>query len=370
MSKEMKKTLEVAKYIRARMVNLVRISDLDAASFDKVFKDVFGVKKYSRMVTSRDAGKVIKAINVIGVKPLLSISNSKEEFLVFADMIQLCDNIDVLEAKIKKAEKKGTEPKEKWISDLKKLTKKYNKGVKRLREYYGVKSISGYSNLNRFLDSRGYDYWDDYSDDYDFGFGFGGFDFDDEDDFGFGVSPKKQNRRRGMMPITLDGDLDWDDLDDLTDEEDIDDEQDERISKLEDQLDKVVTLLERGVTPAPKSKRQVQVPTPIPTGNQDAYNVEILNALNTLGNTVGMISNRLKDIEDSIYDDELDDIDDDEYPVASPAEYAARQAEIMSQMMGEPNSTVAVAAIDEDGDGYAGVIKAPPSQHPIAVSDL
>lgn len=362
-NKQAQQNMLVAKFIRSRMIELMNTSGnfMDTEYFDKVFKDVFGVKHLSQYLLSRNAGQVVKAINMVGVKPMLSIANTREEFMVFADLISVLANLDQLKTKISKAKKKDLPPKEKWVEKEEKLRKLYNKGRKSLQKYYGVSDTGGFRSLQSFIGKKkSYGYYD-FDDDLDFyGFG-GGFDFDYDDDFdemtpfeefmSGGKSSKKLDRQNSMM-ATLGSDFEDDeDVDDACDYEF--DEMSDRLETIERSMSKLIDVVAASVNskqePAKRPARNVQASAEV-TSTADP---KITEALNSLAVIVNKINDRLDNMEEALYEDEYDDYMLDDQTAQEALE---SQNELLDEMLGEsePDEEDLQSSSGDTDGGYAG----------------
>jgi len=332
--------LQTAKYIKDKFRRLMTVGSgtlLDIDAFNKVFKDVFGIKKFGTKIR-RASGPLqfLELMNELGAKTAFTICDNQQDFMLFASAIKLEAKIEKLEAKIRRAQKKDLPPKEKWVERLEKYQKLYKKTVKSMHKYYGVTGDVEFGVLKDFIKA-----------------GKGGYGLDEDwsswdgsweafgDSWGDDLWRKgDKSSPFGMNPIM--GPIDDDD-DDI-DFDDDDDEDDDFLDNIDDRLTRIesaiVTLANResgATTPkkAPKKQRVVV--------NQEATNVDpstsnILKSLAQLGDVVQTIADgqiklikRIDDIEDDLYSDE----DYEEEGADTPEDVARNNAEIMAQMLGE-----------------------------------
>ena len=205
-------------------------------SFNQVFEDIFGVKKFgSTLVHAYDDREVIAIYNRFNFEVLFSICNTPKFYNGIADLIKMNERIEELEARIKKAQKKEKKPDKSDLKERRYLIELYKDTVKEIRRTLNLKKSNSYktrySSAKNLVDSRRRGYFFDDDDDDDESVIFVDNDrYDEPDESEFeryfkkasGIVPRKavDRRRPSMMDDDDDEELDEDETDEESDTDD------------------------------------------------------------------------------------------------------------------------------------------------------
>lgn len=306
----------------------------DTKAMNRVFKDVFGVKKAGSRVMSNKM-EAVRLLNELGAQVVRTICTDRNIYEVVYNLILCAGAIESLEDKIKRAQKRDRVVKDKWVDNLEDYEKEYKRTVKSLQKLFGVSSKKEFDVLRRFNKARknGYGYgfgndWDDYDDSW-------GYEdpFDDAWDDDFGYTSKKFDRQMNLGFMMDSDDEDFDDVDE--DFDDIDDtlsEYDSRLDRIERALVKLASDTDEPKRPRPNV---IKKSNPSETNDDLSY---LTKSMNKLIDVVSDISTRQDELSRTvvdIYDDLYDDEDDGSDLSLNTEEAAINNDAIRSQLLGE-----------------------------------
>lgn len=229
-------------------------------SFNQVFEDIFGVKKFgSALVHAYDDREVIAIYNRFNFEVLFGVCNTPKFYNGISDLIRMNERIEELEARIKKAQKKEKKPDKGDLKERRYLIELYKDTVKEIRRTLNLKKSNSYktrySSAKNLVDSRRRGYFFDDDDDDDESVIFVDNDrYDEPDESEFeryfkkasGIVPRKSVERR--RPSIMDEDDDDDELEeDDTDETDSEDLQTSDVDKKLDIMSRNINMLTSAV---------------------------------------------------------------------------------------------------------------------------
>lgn len=337
----------VLYHTKGMCVNSVR-KPIYIDAFDTVIYDLYGMKRYARKLSNAyDERQYYDIINKIGLDQLVELFENKGCCNAVRDLTQIAFDLGQLSDEIKKSRRKGRDPKYE-LKEFKDLKKLYTKGIKTLQKRLDIKSIRSaykrkYGSLRDFVNDG---YGSEMSWDNDFGLLDDIYDDDNDDwysestnlkDFmsmiGGGNGSRKSRKSSGRRqrneyddddePYHTDG---FDELDDIYEYDN--DESDEIIDEMSNKIDRLgdqVQLLANSVNgiitqnnydetnhrdPVTHRSRKRRNTNPQPTRQTNQpmpYSEDIKDIKTSIIKMMDILKdhdNRMKDMEEDMYDDE------------------------------------------------------------------